>query len=91
MIAPGTRVQGSLFSEGGVHIGGEVEGDVIAKSYVIVTPGAVVHGKIEARDVYVGGTVHGDIWAIELELYGSAECNGEIEAIRITKDETNGV
>ncbi|WP_457598785.1 bactofilin family protein [Hydrogenimonas sp.] len=65
---------------------GEVDGDVRAKRYVIVTAEGVVHGNIEAADVYIGGTVHGDIWAIELELFGSAKCHGEIEARRITKD-----
>ena len=85
VIAPGTRVEGSIFSSGGVHIDGEVEGDVKAESYVIVTSTGVVKGDVEARDVYIGGTVYGDIWAIELELYEGAECLGSIEVIRTTK------
>lgn len=85
VIAPGTRVEGSIVSDGGVHIDGEVEGDVIAESHVIVTASGVVRGNVEAREVYVGGRVCGDIWAIELELYEGAECGGEIEAMRIMK------
>ncbi|BBG66554.1 hypothetical protein NNO_1851 [Hydrogenimonas sp.] len=50
-----------------------------------MTSTGVVKGDVEARDVYIGGTVYGDIWAIELELYEGAECLGSIEAIRTTK------
>jgi len=85
VIAPGTRVEGSIFSEGGVHIDGEVTGDVVAENYIIVTASGVVHGKVEARDVYISGRVYGEIWAIELELYEGAECLGEIEARRIRR------
>ena len=91
VVAPGTRVEGSIFSSGGVHIDGEVEGDVVAENYIIVTASGVVHGKVEARDVYISGTVHGEIWAIELELYEGADCRGDIEAIRITKEGADGV
>ncbi len=91
IIAPGTRIEGSIFSKGGVHIDGEVEGDVIAQSYVIVTTEGVVHGRIEANDVYVSGTVYGDIKAAILEFYEGAKCYGKTEATLKKKDEADGV
>lgn len=91
VIAPGTRIEGSIFGSGGVHVDGEVEGDVVAKSYVIITSTGVVRGKVEAREVYLSGSVYGDIWCIELEIFGGGECSGEIEAMRVTKESENGV
>ncbi len=77
-------------SGGGLHIDGEVEGDVAAKSYVIVAKGAVVHGQIHAREVYLGGIVVGDIWAVEVEIYDGGVCHGHIEAIKIKRDNDKG-
>ncbi|MCF6201759.1 MAG: polymer-forming cytoskeletal protein [Hydrogenimonas sp.] len=82
-MAPGTRVEGSIFSEGGVHVDGEVEGDIIAKGYVIVAPGGRVRGSVVAKDVYLGGRVEGDIWSIELEIYDGGVCLGDIESMRV--------
>jgi cytoskeletal protein CcmA (bactofilin family) len=59
---------------------------VEAKSYVIVAEGAVIDGEVHAREVYLGGTVTGDIWAVEVEIYGEGLCRGHIEAIKIEKE-----
>ena len=56
------------------------------KSYAIVAPGAIVHGDLHAREVYLGGIVIGNIWAIEVDIYGTGVCHGEIEAIKIKKE-----
>ncbi|WP_286336343.1 bactofilin family protein [Hydrogenimonas cancrithermarum] len=79
---------GTIRSGGGIHIDGEVEGNVEAKSYVIVAKGAVVHGDIHAAEVYLSGTVHGDIWALEIERYATGVCHGQIEAFKINEDIT---
>ncbi|WP_300364676.1 polymer-forming cytoskeletal protein [Hydrogenimonas sp.] len=85
IVAPGTKITGTLRSTGGLHVDGEIDGSVEAKSYVIVAKGGVVHGDIHAREVYLDGVVNGDIWAIEVEIYDNGVCHGHIEAIRINK------
>jgi cytoskeletal protein CcmA (bactofilin family) len=64
-----------------------VEGRIEVKSYAIVAPGAIVHGDLHAREVYLGGIVIGNIWAIEVDIYGTGVCHGEIEAIRIVRED----
>ncbi len=79
-------IAGDLRSEGGIHIDGTIEGNVHAKEYVIVAEGAAVTGDLHAREVYLGGRVHGDIWAVEVEILEEGVCEGSIEAIRIHKE-----
>ena len=85
VVAPGTTVKGDIHSIGGVHVDGEIEGSVEAKSYVIVAKGAVIHGDVHAAEVYLGGIVIGDIWALEVERYGTGICHGTIEAFKINE------
>ncbi|WP_201354085.1 bactofilin family protein [Hydrogenimonas urashimensis] len=86
VIAPATTVTGDIRSAGGVHVDGEVLGNVEAKSYVIVAKGAVIHGEVHAAEVYLGGTVIGDIWALEVDQSDTGVCRGSIEAFKINKD-----
>ncbi len=79
-------IAGDLRSEGGVHIDGTVEGDVHAREYVIVAEGATVAGSLHAREVYLGGRVEGEIWAVEVEILEGGVCEGAIEAIRVHKE-----
>ena len=59
-----------------MHIDGMVTGDVTAADFVIVAPGGVVYGDVEATEVYVGGVVVGDIRAEWIELYDTGICHG---------------
>ena len=86
VVAPGTVIAGDLRSEGGVHIDGTVDGNVHAKEYVIVAEGASVAGELHAREVYLGGRVEGDIWAVEVEILEGGRCEGTVEAMRIHKE-----
>lgn len=61
-----------------------------AKTYVIVAKGARVEGDLHAREVYLGGTVEGDIWAVEVEIFGGGLCRGRIEAIKINEETKKG-
>ena len=86
IVAPGSTVKGSLRSEGGIHIDGTVLGDVEAATYVIVAEGARVEGDIHAREVYLGGLVTGDIWAVEVDRLEKGRCLGTIEAMKVNED-----
>ena len=57
-----------------------------AKSYVIVAEGAVIHGDIHAAEVYLGGIVIGNIWALEVAQYGKGVCHGTIEAFKVNEE-----
>jgi cytoskeletal protein CcmA (bactofilin family) len=52
---------------------------------VIVARGAVIRGDVHAAEVYLGGTVEGDIWALEVERYATGVCHGTIEAFKINE------
>lgn len=79
-------IEGGILSAGGLHIDGEVRGNVEAATYVIVARGAKVDGSIHAREVYLGGEVNGDIWAIEVEIDETGICLGTIEAVKVKRE-----
>ncbi len=86
VVAPQTVIEGDILSAGGLHIDGEVRGNVEAATYVIVAHGAKVGGSIHTREVYLGGEVSGDIWAIEVEIAETGICLGTIEAVKVTRE-----
>ncbi len=57
-----------------------------AATYIIVAGGARVEGDLHAREVYLGGEVQGDIWAVEVDMLDKGRCLGKIEAIRLNED-----
>ncbi|WP_456323340.1 bactofilin family protein [Hydrogenimonas sp.] len=81
-------MNGDIFSEGGVHIGGEVTGSVEAKTYAIVAPSAIIYGSLHAAEVYLSGHVKGDIWALEMEISDAGSCDGAIFAFKINGEFT---
>jgi cytoskeletal protein CcmA (bactofilin family) len=51
-----------------------------------VAEGAVIHGNVYAREVYLNGIVDGDIHALEVYFEGVGICQGEIDALQIVKE-----
>jgi cytoskeletal protein CcmA (bactofilin family) len=74
-------VRGDIETEGTLRIDGRLEGSIRRADVVVLGTGASVVGDISAREVIVGGTVHGNVVATErVELQPSAVVTGDIEA-----------
>jgi cytoskeletal protein CcmA (bactofilin family) len=93
ILARGIRLTGTLETSGVVRIEGEVEGDLRARGgQVLVAPGGVVQGDVEAALTVVAGEVRGKIVATELvELKAGSVVYGDITTPRITVEEGGAV
>jgi len=83
LIGDGTRVIGDIDFEGGLHLDGQIEGNVVARQGVdatlSVSPNGVVEGSVQAPQVVLNGTVKGDVVATErVELGPTARVVGNV-------------
>ncbi len=85
IVGAGMLVRGDLESNGVVKVEGTVEGQVRARSQVLVAKGGAVHGDIETSEAVVGGKVSGSIHAGErVEVQAGASVDGDITTRRIS-------
>jgi cytoskeletal protein CcmA (bactofilin family) len=74
-------LRGDIETDGTLRVDGRLEGSIRRADVVVLGTGASVVGDISAREVIVGGTVHGNVTATErAELQPSAVVTGDIEA-----------
>jgi len=83
LVGEGTRIKGDLRFEGGCHIDGVVNGNVIserdADAYLSLSEQGLVDGSVHVPRVSLNGKVQGDVFASELLQLGStAKINGNL-------------
>jgi len=83
LIGKHSKIVGDILYTGGVHIEGEVEGNLMAESvdkgFVVVSESGMVKGEIRGPAVIVYGTVNGDVYATgTIELAAGAKINGSV-------------
>ena len=83
LVGKHSKIVGDILYTGGVHIEGEVEGNLMAdqvdKGFVVVSESGLVKGEIRGPTVIVYGTVNGDIYATgTIELASEAKINGSV-------------
>ncbi len=84
IIGVGMTVRGDLESNGVVKVEGTIDGNVKARSQVLVAKGGVVRGDIETAEAVVGGTVMGSIRSGDrVEIQAGAAVEGDITTVRI--------
>jgi cytoskeletal protein CcmA (bactofilin family) len=83
-----TKINGQLTFEGPAQIDGQIEGEIVARSSLVIGHGALVKAKIKAASVVVAGTVSGEITATErIEIRPSARISGNLAAPRMAMHE----
>jgi cytoskeletal protein CcmA (bactofilin family) len=88
IIAPGTKVNGDVETDGTLRVEGTVEGMIRAAKAVVVGKDGVVIGDIMTQDAVIGGRVTGTVVAeSRLELQATCIIDGEIRARRVKLDE----
>lgn len=83
LVSSKAEVVGDIKLTGGLHIDGQVTGNVIAEpgsgAVVRVSDKGVVSGEIRAPHVIINGRVTGDVVSFEhIELAKKAEVNGDV-------------
>ena len=75
LIGRSARIQGDVEFSGGLHIDGQVTGNVRVlpggEASVSVSEHGVIEGSVEAAQVVLNGTVNGDIVATERVVLGA--------------------
>jgi cytoskeletal protein CcmA (bactofilin family) len=88
LIGAGTRVEGSISTEGSIRIDGTMVGDVVAKTNVAIGLGGTLEGTLSATNVSLAGKVKGTITATEkLILESKSVLQGDIKATMLVVDE----
>ncbi len=83
LVGEGTRIKGDLRFEGGCHIDGIVDGNVIADrdpdAFLSLSEQGLVDGSVRVPRVSLNGKVQGDVHATELlQLGATAKINGNL-------------
>ncbi|HEU4988217.1 MAG: polymer-forming cytoskeletal protein [Gemmatimonadota bacterium] len=77
-------IEGDVETEGTLRVDGRLRGDVRRADVVVIAAGAAVVGNVSAREVVIGGTVTGNVTAVQrVELQQSGAVSGDIEAAAI--------
>lgn len=83
-LGTGTKLKGRLHFRDSVTISGRYEGEIDAEGFLYVRDGAFVQAEVRARRIIVGGTIHGNVEAIEeIEMLPGCEVHGNVRAGRI--------
>ena len=83
LVGRGTKITGDLHFSGGLHVDGEVHGNVSAESgaesVLSVSQHGLVRGEVHVANVLLNGTVEGDVHADKrLELGPEARVTGDV-------------
>ena len=85
MLTQGIRIRGELTGKADLFIDGDVEGSVrLGDSRLTIGPSGHVKADIEAREIYIRGTVQGNLRGRErITLGNSCHVKGDLESPRI--------
>jgi len=80
MVAAGTKIIGTIETETDIRIDGELEGELVSKSKVIIGTTGFIKGKINCNSATIMGTINGTITALDIvSLAKTAKFTGDIE------------
>ncbi|MEW6523546.1 MAG: polymer-forming cytoskeletal protein [Bacillota bacterium] len=79
IVGKDSEFKGVIEVQGALRVEGRVEGEIRGVGDVTVGEGAVVHARIQGRNVIIAGTVKGDVDASgRLELAPTGRLEGDI-------------
>lgn len=85
-------IHGDIETDGTVRVDGRVEGALHRADTLIVGAHGAVHGDVEAREVAVAGTIHGNVRASgRIEIEPGAAVEGQVHAATMMLHEGGAV
>lgn len=80
IIGPNSLIKGDLHSKGTLRVDGTIEGKVSSDSTIILGEKGVAKATLTAKQVVIGGTVHGNIVAHDrLEILSTGRVHGDVQ------------
>lgn len=77
-------ISGDIATKGTIRVDGRVEGTVHRADTLIIGAGGTVIGNVEAREVVIGGALHGNLTVTErVEVQATASVRGDIRAAAV--------
>ncbi len=88
VIGKKTIVEGTLIGNELLRIDGLVKGTVKSEGKIIIGNGGTVEGIVEAHEIYVGGTIRGELFATgKVEANCTGKIFGDIHTKNLVVDE----
>ena len=78
IISAGTLIKGEMRLSCILHIDGNIEGDVISDSTVVIGKNGTARGSIKAKHIIINGKFFGNIEAELVELLGGGVLIGDV-------------
>ena len=83
LVGRNSRITGDLSFNGGLHVDGEIQGNVSAdegsESMLSLSQNGTIRGEVRVPHIVINGTVEGDVHAEKrLELGPAARVNGDV-------------
>ncbi len=88
IIGPGTKVEGTVSTNGMIRVDGAVEGKIITPGEVIIGQEGQVAADIEAGNLIIAGKVTGNVFVKKrLEIKQGGSLKGDLAAGKIVMEE----
>ena len=78
IITPGTAIKGEIRCDGNILINGEVEGNILSRSEVVVGKSGRVRGDIQAQKLLVSGEFHGNFLGEVIDIMPYGKVYGDV-------------
>lgn len=84
IIGKDTIVTGNINLTGNILVYGKINGDISTNGTITLATTAQIHGQLTGEDLNIGGTVEGNVQALDKFILGEkATLNGDIKAAKI--------
>jgi cytoskeletal protein CcmA (bactofilin family) len=81
IVGANVKLQGTIADDNDIIVHGTVEGEIISKKDINITPSASVTGPVRGQNVTLAGSVDGDVVSAEkTEVLPTGKINGSISA-----------
>ena len=78
IITPGTAIKGEIRCDGNILINGELEGNVMSRSEVVVGKSGRVSGEIQAQKLLVSGEFRGNFTGEIIDIMPYGKVYGDV-------------
>ena len=87
-IEQGTKIKGDIVTHGNIRLDGEIEGNILSESKVVLGTSCKMTGNLKAQNAEISGEVKGEIEISELLiLKPTAVISGQIKSTKMVVEE----